>query len=66
MTRFERECLSRNLAEAINDLYAIPRPRERRIPLVAKQVERAIYRGWQEGMARAPIDSEEDQLVAAE
>jgi hypothetical protein len=60
VTRFERECLARNLAEVIDQLYEIPRPRERRISLIAKDVSRAIYVGWQAGVARAPIDAEED------
>jgi hypothetical protein len=59
VTRFERECLARKLAEVIDELYQIPRPRARRIALVAKHIARAIFVGWRVGSAGAPIDAEE-------
>lgn len=59
MTRFERERLARNLAEAIDDVYRVPRPRARRIGLVARQINRAIYIGWRN--RHGTVDREEDQ-----
>jgi hypothetical protein len=59
MTRFERERLAVNLAEVIDDKYRVLQPRDRRIRLVARYVERAIFAGWK--CRGALIDSEEDQ-----
>ena len=46
MTRDDRERLARNLASIVDELYVVPRPKERRLALVTKYIERAFYLGW--------------------
>jgi hypothetical protein len=46
MTREERERLARNWAEVIDQLYEVPRPRERRIALVAHHLSRVMFLAW--------------------
>jgi hypothetical protein len=47
MTRDERHRLVANLAAVIDDVYSVStRPKERRLALVARYVDRACYLGW--------------------
>lgn len=46
MTREDCLKLANNLASIIDETYSVPRPKARRVELVAHYISRAIYIGW--------------------
>jgi hypothetical protein len=68
MYRFQREQLAHNPAETIDDVYAQALDpsklgsrsnRHRRVALVAKSIERAMIKAWQQSKTGKGIDDEE-------